>query len=549
MLKDHLGNVRMVLTDEVKSDNYFHLSFEGAPNSQEVSNQREIWEDANGNAFDVIGKRTSVQQLVNATTLIPPTFANSLLVRSSTGKVGAAKLFKVMSGDKIHTTVQYYFSQNTESGNTNSLNTLVSGLVNALANSIGSTAAIKANPAAITNPLSIDPNAIGFFSPQNSTTNNGRPKAFLNVLFFDEQFKFDNTNSYSEQISTTNPGQIVIALGSAREAKKNGYCYIYISNETNDMVYFDNFTLKHERGPILEETHYYPFGLTMAGISSQAAGSLENKRKFNKGSELQSKEFSDGSGLELYATNFRSLDPQLGRWWQIDPKASESESPYASMSNNPIRFNDPLGDTIVDAQIKADKNWGKAYNTWLSSKAGKRFVKLYSPGGKYGTTTVVFKTGKTNQDNSAQGNTKAFSINRKDGSSTELTPDKRYGGIDKVASGQSKDNYLKFEVTLREGDDMNSPTGQVEGGEAVLHETQHVRADQQTLITDKAIISPYLIHRDFMKPATSQAYQERYGFYIENKQMWQADYDRQKSQGKVTSESDYINKKINDFRN
>ncbi len=282
MLKDHLGNVRMVLTDEVKSDNYFHLSFEGAPNSQEVSNQREIWEDANGNAFDVIGKRTSVQQLVNATTLIPPTFANSLLVRSSTGKVGAAKLFKVMSGDKIHTTVQYYFSQNTESGNTNSLNTLVSGLVNALANSIGSTAAIKANPAAITNPLSIDPNAIGFFSPQNSTTNNGRPKAFLNVLFFDEQFKFDNTNSYSEQISTTNPGQIVIALGSAREAKKNGYCYIYISNETNDMVYFDNFTLKHERGPILEETHYYPFGLTMAGISSKAAGSLTNRKKFTQ---------------------------------------------------------------------------------------------------------------------------------------------------------------------------------------------------------------------------------------------------------------------------
>ena len=174
--------------------------------------------------------------------------------------------------------------------------------------------------------------------------NNGRPKAFLNIIFFDEQFKFDNVNSYSEQIGTVNPGQVVVALGAARQAKKNGYCYIYISNESDDMVYFDNFTLKHERSAILEETHYYPFGLTMAGISSKAAVRAENKLGIT-GKERQSKEFSDGSGLEEYDFGARFQDPQIGRWMNIDPLADANRrmSPYAYVGNNPNRFIDPDG--------------------------------------------------------------------------------------------------------------------------------------------------------------------------------------------------------------
>jgi RHS repeat-associated protein len=172
-----------------------------------------------------------------------------------------------------------------------------------------------------------------------------KPKAFINVIFFDEQFKAVDYRVSMVGNNSTLKDHYAELQNIA--VPKNGFVYIYCSNESPVNVFFDNLQVVHTRGPILEETHYYPFGLTMAGISSKSAGSLENKKKFNRGAELQSKEFSDGSGLELYTTFYRSLDPQIGRWWQIDPKPDQSQSPYSSMNNNPLLFNDPLGDTAI----------------------------------------------------------------------------------------------------------------------------------------------------------------------------------------------------------
>jgi RHS repeat-associated protein len=167
-------------------------------------------------------------------------------------------------------------------------------------------------------------------------------------------------------------------------------------------VFFDNVQVSHVRGPLLEETHYYPFGLTMAGISSKAAGKLENRFKYNGGNEFQNGEFSDGSGLELYATQFRSLDPQLGRWWQIDPKPNTSESPYASMGNNPILNNDPLGDTTIPGA-------GCWRNGWEGLKDGGKstinFVK--SLGTSEGRANFINGIGVMNGNDPASINAKA----------------------------------------------------------------------------------------------------------------------------------------------
>lgn len=95
------------------------------------------------------------------------------------------------------------------------------------------------------------------------------------------------------------------------------------------MVITDDYDVS---SPILETTNYYPFGLTMAGISSKAVGSLENKRKF--AGQL----FDDDLGWNTYQMKFRTMDPQTGRFLQIDPLAAQYayNSTYAYAENKTI---------------------------------------------------------------------------------------------------------------------------------------------------------------------------------------------------------------------
>jgi RHS repeat-associated protein len=128
----------------------------------------------------------------------------------------------------------------------------------------------------------------------------------------------------------------------------SGYLYIYTSNQTpNVEVFFDNLQVTHARGPLLKEGHYYPFGLQMSGISDRALKTqyAENKNRLKGGDELQNKEFSDGGGLEAYDATFRMYDPQIGRFWQVDPLAdiNENSSPYSFVYDNPNNYNDPSG--------------------------------------------------------------------------------------------------------------------------------------------------------------------------------------------------------------
>jgi RHS repeat-associated protein len=59
-----------------------------------------------------------------------------------------------------------------------------------------------------------------------------------------------------------------------------------------------------------------------------------------------------------YTTEFRQLDPRLGRWISLDPVFQPWQSPYCSMDNNPISLIDPHGNVSGDFYSSDGKHLG-----------------------------------------------------------------------------------------------------------------------------------------------------------------------------------------------
>jgi RHS repeat-associated protein len=309
----------------------------------------------------------------------------------------------VMSGDKIDIYGKSYYFQNNTGGS--GANTAVTTL-NILTGLLGGPTGIATNvhgtvTASQLNGISNTTSGLNTLLSNQTTQNNANaqiPKAFINYIIFDDQFKCVSSgfaplgaNSVLTDYGT-NPALHNIAI------TKNGFVYIYCSNESPVDVFFDNLQVMQTRGPILEETHYYPFGTKLAGICSQALkpNYAVNKYLYN-GKEQQSKEFNDGSGLDWYDYGTRMYDNQIGRWMTIDSKAGLMRrwSPYNYAFDNPLRFIDPDG-MAPDDWIHYKDGQGNNRVEWVDAAKNQKTAEAWAKKngntdaryiGKEGTTT------------------------------------------------------------------------------------------------------------------------------------------------------------------
>jgi RHS repeat-associated protein len=179
-------------------------------------------------------------------------------------------------------------------------------------------------------------------------------------MLFDSEFKL--VPGSSGMLKVNNNANMLQTLSQLNiEMEKSGYFYAYLANESPMNVYFDDFQVSHIPGPVLEQNHYYPFGMLNPQLTTQSITKPLNFYNYN-GKELQ-KDLNLG-WLDYGA---RFYDGVLGRWHSVDPSSQK----YCSMSlynygfNSPINVIDPDGRDCV-ITIERDKN-GDIFSLKISS--------------------------------------------------------------------------------------------------------------------------------------------------------------------------------------
>lgn len=117
---------------------------------------------------------------------------------------------------------------------------------------------------------------------------------------------------------------------------------------------------------LIQENSYYAFGMQMAGGYIPSVNA--NKKLYNAGSEWQ----DDVDGLaEYYSTFFREYDPVIGRFNGVDPvsESFESWTSYHYSYNNPVNFNDPMGDVASTTQEMIEE-MRREYREWHDPQYG-----------------------------------------------------------------------------------------------------------------------------------------------------------------------------------
>lgn len=140
------------------------------------------------------------------------------------------------------------------------------------------------------------------------------------------------------------------------------YYFKYIYNYTDHLGNIRmSYTLDPQSGKldILDETHYYPFGLKHSVYVPAGKKQMELIQKPNEDLKIKlrivqetdyqykynGKEWQDELDLNWYDCGARNYDATIGRFMTVDPWADKGYhlSPYNYVFNNPLLFIDPDG--------------------------------------------------------------------------------------------------------------------------------------------------------------------------------------------------------------
>jgi len=176
--------------------------------------------------------------------------------------------------------------------------------------------------------LSVTPTAV-------NSTSSTIPNGYLRGVFYNKDGQPVITGAQIAYLqSSTGSWQDLELTFTATE---RGYLQVFVANESDQEVFFDDMVVEHTPQLIVQENHYYPFGMNLAGIEKQ--GKPEHKFQY------MSKEKEISFGLNIIETDWRGYDAALGRFHAIDKMAESMDAitPYHYSFNNPIIMNDPSG--------------------------------------------------------------------------------------------------------------------------------------------------------------------------------------------------------------
>ncbi len=315
-IADHQGNTRMIFTSATPTVQSVTATSEVPANDAlafgNVPSSSPYW-----------GSRSAANHTPNGIKVI---------ALNQNYKLALTKSVRVYPGDKVDLNVFAYYEAENGYGTTNQA---ITAMITNVATAFGGVNGGAGEAGRIYNGVN---SAFSSFFSVNANQGDGAPSAHLNYILFDQQYKVLSAG-WKIVPSSAKWAQQEIKFDQIN-VQEAGFIFVYLtySNQSNNLVYFDDLTVKVTPTNIVQYNEYYAYGLSTAN-SWTRENNTGNYFLYNGGTELN----TTTGVMDLF---YRNYDPVLGRMNQVDPMAGKyaNATPYNYAFNSPTNMNDPMGD-------------------------------------------------------------------------------------------------------------------------------------------------------------------------------------------------------------